>query len=72
MDGSVEYSSCEMFSLNYSVYDRSQFDRWNRTLMVDNHTLLIKCSEWIYDRSQFISTVVSKVKLRLHRSSHIV
>jgi len=61
-DGSIEYSSCEMFSLNYSVYNHSQFYSWNRTLMVTNHTSLVHCSEWTYDQSQFISTIVKKVK----------
>jgi len=71
-DGSVEYSSCEMFSLNYSVYNRSQFFSWNRSLMVTNQTSLVQCSEWTFDRSQFISTIVSKVrhagiKIAVHR-----
>jgi len=61
-DGSVEYSSCEMFSLNYSVYNRSQFYSWNRSSMITNHTSLVRCSHWTYDHSQFISTIVSKVR----------
>jgi len=60
-DGSIEYSSCEMFSLNYSVYNHSQFYSWNRSLMITNHTSLVHCSDWTYDQSQFISTIVSKV-----------
>jgi len=60
-DGSIEHSSCEMFSLNYSVYNRSQFYSWNRSLMVTNHTSLVHCSQWTYDQSQFISTIVKKV-----------
>lgn len=68
-DSVVEYSSCEMFSLNYSAYDRSQFYSWNRSL-VANDTPTVKCSEWIYDQSQFTSTIVSKVRnARLHCSS---
>jgi len=70
--GSVEYSSCEMFSLNYSVYNRSQFYSWNRSLMITNETTTVKCSEWTYDQSQFTSTIVSKVQkhhLLLHRSA---
>jgi len=60
-DRSVEYSSCEMFSLNYSVYNRSEFYTWNRSLMITNETSIVKCSEWTYDQSQFVSTIVSKV-----------
>ena len=62
-DGSsVEYSSCEMFAVNYSVYNRSQFYSWNRSLMITNETSIVQCSLWTYDQSQFISTIVSTVK----------
>ena len=62
-DGSsVEYSSCEMFALNYSMYNRSQFYSWNRSLMITNETSIVQCSQWTYDQSQFISTIVSKVQ----------
>jgi len=61
-DGSVEYSSCEVFSLNYSVYNRSQFYSWNRSLMISNDTSVVTCSQWTYDQSQFLSTIVSKVR----------
>jgi len=61
-DGSVEYSSCEMFSLDYSAYNRSEFYSWNRSLMVTNETSVVRCSEWMYDQSQFTSTIVKKVK----------
>jgi len=60
-DGSIEYSSCEMFSLNYSIYNRSQFYSWNRSLIITNDTSVVECSQWTYDQSQFISTIVSKV-----------
>jgi len=63
-DGSVEYSSCEMFALNYSVYNRSQFDSWNRSLMIGDRTSTMKCSEWVYDQSKFTSTIVSKVRVQ--------
>ena len=66
----VEYSSCEMFSLNYSVYNRSQFYTWNRSLMISNETAIVKCSDWTYDQSQFISTIVSKVRYRTTRFNH--
>ena len=61
LDGSIEYSSCEMFSLNYSVYNRSEFYSWNRSLMVTK-TSVVQCSQWTYDQSQFISTITSKVR----------
>jgi len=67
-DGTVEYSSCEMFQLDYGVYNRSQFDRWNRSLMIGNDTPTVECSEWTYDQSQFTSTIFSKVRHSLLHS----
>jgi len=64
-DGYIEYSSCEMFSLNYSVYNRSQFYNWNRSLIITNDTSVVECSQWMYDQSQFISTIVKKVRSKL-------
>jgi len=63
-DDDTEYSSCEMFSLNYSVYNRSQFYAWNRSLMISNDTPVVQCSQWAYDQSLFSSTVVRKVRLK--------
>jgi len=60
-DSMIKYSSCEMFSLNYSVYNRTQFYSWNRTLMTSNNTPVVKCSQWTYDQSVFTDTIVSKV-----------
>jgi len=60
-DGSIVYNSCEMYSLNYSVYNHSQLYSWNRSLMITNETSVISCSRWTYDQSQFTSTIVSKV-----------
>ena len=67
----IEYSSCEMFSLNYSIYNRSQFYTWNRSLMISNDTPLVHCSQWTYDQSQFTSTIVSKVSLRITRKTTV-
>jgi len=67
--GSIEHSSCEMFSLNYSVYNRSEFYSWNRSLMITNETSIVWCSEWTYDQSQYISTIVSKVRFTRYQMS---
>ena len=62
-DGFIdEYSSCEMYSLNYSIYNHSEFYTWNRSLMITNETSIVRCSQWTYDQSQFISTIVKKVR----------
>jgi len=63
-DSVIEYSSCEMFALNYSVYNRTQFESWNRSEMISDRTQIVECSDWMYDRSQFNATIVSKVSQR--------
>ena len=62
-DGFIdEYSSCEMYSLNYSIYNHSDFYTWNSSLMMADEMSIAKCSQWTYDQSQFLSTIVSKVR----------
>jgi hypothetical protein len=57
----TEYSSCEMFALNYSSYNETEFETWNRTVMISDNTPIISCDRWTYDQSTFESTIVSKV-----------
>jgi len=63
-DSTIEYSSCEMFSLNYSAYNRTQIYSWNRSEMISNDTPVVQCSQWTYDQSLFSSTIVKKVRLK--------
>jgi len=70
-DLSIKYSSCEMFSLNYSIYNHSQFYSWNRSLMISNHTPIVHCSQWTYDQTQFTSTIVSKVQLYIRAARRL-
>jgi len=52
-----------MYALNYSVYNRSQFVSWNRSRIISEETPVVACSQWIYDQSQFVSTIVSKARI---------
>lgn len=61
-DLQAEYSSCQMFAFNYSAFDNDELDKWNRTLMINDSTPVIDCSQWIYDQSKFVSTIVSRVR----------
>ena len=62
-DGSsVEYSSCQMFALNYSVYNRSQFYSWNRSLMITNETSIVQCSQWTYDQYAVVTTMIVRLQ----------
>jgi len=56
-----EYSACEMYDLNYDNYSTEDYLSWNRTLMAVNDTQLVPCSQWIYEQTIFISTIVSRV-----------
>src|SRR6218665_4229151 len=56
-----EYSACEMYDLNYDNYSTEDYLNWNRTLMAVNDTQLVPCSQWIYEQTVFISTIVSRV-----------
>ena len=58
---STVHSSCKMFALNYSVYNQSEFETWNRTEMISENTSSVRCEQWTYDQSTFQSTIVKKV-----------
>ena len=57
------YSKCSMFALDYSIYNRTDFENWNRTSMIPDNTSVVRCDRWTYDQSTFESTIVSKVDL---------
>ena len=59
--GVNEYSSCQMFALNYSRYSDEQIRNWDRSST--NTTDVVNCNSWVYDRSTFDSTLVSRVRL---------
>jgi hypothetical protein len=60
-DEVIRYSSCQMYALNYSIYNETQFINWNRSAMVTDQTPIVDCQQWTYDQSTFTSTIVSKV-----------
>lgn len=57
------YSSCEMYALNYSAFNVTEFSMdWNRSNVISDSTPLVKCDRWNYDQSLFTATIVSKVR----------
>ena len=62
--GSAEYSSCQVYSLNYSAYSNEELLSWNRTLMVNENTPVGDCNQWTYDQTTFVSTIVSRVIIK--------
>lgn len=59
---SRRYSSCEMYAFNYSAFHSDDFLNWNRSQRTTNATATVGCSDWVYDRSTFDSTTVSRVR----------
>ncbi len=55
------YSSCEMYDLNYSSFSDDELYYWNRTLMIDENTPVVECSQWVYDQTIFVSTIINRV-----------
>ena len=55
------YSSCDVFNLNYSIYSMEDFRDWNRTAMTGEDTPVTSCQQWVYDKSEFVSSAVSEV-----------
>lgn len=59
-DDDSEYSECEMFNLNYSQYSHHDFLHWNRSLV--ESAPRTECPHgWMYDQSQYVETVTSRV-----------
>ncbi|ELU09061.1 hypothetical protein CAPTEDRAFT_121679 [Capitella teleta] len=63
-DSDDEFQRCKMFNLDYHKYDPEDFVNWNRTDMVNENTPLTDCGRgWVYDQSEFISTITGKLDL---------
>ena len=53
-----EYSSCEMFDINYDNYTQDELENFTRPM----NASLKKCAAWVFDNSSFQSTMVTEVK----------
>ena len=56
------YSSCRVFDFNFSSLTDEELGGWNRSL-ADEGVASVDCSEWVFDQSFFVSTIVSRVGL---------
>lgn len=61
-DDKDEYSKCEYYVLNYDDYTLEDFIHWNRSEMIPEGTPTQHCENWVYDRSIFTETVLSRVR----------
>ncbi len=60
-DPDEEYSKCEVYALNFTGYSDEEFINWNRSEMINGSTPKAKCSRWVYDRHEFVETLLSRV-----------
>ena len=61
-DDKGKYKSCWMYNLNYSKYTDEDFMNWNRSLV--ENAVEVKCKSWVFDKSEFLSTVTADVSIR--------
>ena len=64
---SSEYSRCSMYAVNWSTVDELQMVAWTNhsahLFPVGNDTRsddVVPCTSWVYDQSQYTSTIVSQ------------
>ncbi|CAH1774737.1 unnamed protein product [Owenia fusiformis] len=68
-DGNVRYDQCFMFNLSYSSYTHDELINWNRTVQgIDDSTPKLKCTSWVWDQSQYQSTILSEWDLVCDRA----
>ncbi len=66
VDGNEEqYDSCIMYDLDYENMTDDVIRNWNRSLMISDDTATRDCGAWVYDKSEFVSTIVSDVGITL-------
>ena len=53
------YSECTQYDRDYEAYTDDQLINWNSS--AETGAAVIDCTQWVYDQSTFISTIVGKV-----------
>jgi hypothetical protein len=56
-----EYDTCYAYKLNYSQYTMTDFYTWNASDHVTDDVM--PCTDWVYDQSDYVSTISSEVGL---------
>ncbi len=57
-DSQEDFSSCDMFDLDWGNYSAEDFQVWNRSL---HQGQADQCHQWVFDNTLFTSTIISEV-----------
>ncbi len=56
------YDSCKVYDIEYDNLTDQDIVQWNRSLVEAAGTPTRDCDAWVYDQSEFVSTIVSDVR----------
>ena len=56
-----EYESCVVYDLDYANLTDDVIRSWNRSHMISDDTPTRDCDGWVFDQSEYISTIQSEV-----------
>lgn len=59
-DSEGVYDSCSSFNMSYDGYSLTDYYYWNRTVHETSNT--VPCKDWVYDQSEYLTTVTSEVR----------
>ena len=58
-DSEGVYDTCILFNKSYEEYTLTNYYYWNRSIHETSNTA--PCKDWVYDQSEYFSTVTSEV-----------
>ena len=56
-----DYDTCEYYVQNYSMYNNMELMQRNCTHYADEGLYREECTSWVYDQSQYLTTITSEV-----------
>ena len=62
-----DYDTCEYYVQNYSMYNNMELMQRNCTHYADEGLYREECTSWVYDQSQYLTTITSEVSCTENR-----